>query len=535
MKKYYFSLAITRVICAIFFPCTVIYAQDPLLSWNTFSDQSGAVENVVSVARSDDGSGIFITGTTETAGNTDVFTVALANDGSELWRHVYGSANDDLPEKIIYFDGFLYVCGLYNKPAGNANEYFLIKYAEDTGYLLDSVYTHFYKIQLFDMACNSNGDIYITGSSVHKLLYNESDIFTVAYSGNDLSELYSAYQFGNYAGTGKILLIDNADNVYVWGTIIDVIGGDKDCIMIKYAPDLTGPVVAIYESFAGKTDRAIDAEINSAGNYIYALAEGGDNTLTAEPHYAVYKIRTSTLARTWLKRRGTSIAGSDIPKDISINGNYIYVTGKSGTAEDMLTVAYRASGSLLWEATEDFGFADEGNALCYNNGDIYVAGYSSDNSLKIFRYEGTTGSYVWPSEFITYAGATDLSIPAGITTGSSSEIYIAASGENTLVNAASDYLLLKYDDAAPKLAHHISSQLIGAVYPNPATDQCFISFSGSANKIQCINLQGQVLVEENVSGLEQYHIDLSYYPAGLYQIKVYAGNSTDIRSFSVVK
>ncbi|MBC8045772.1 MAG: T9SS type A sorting domain-containing protein [Fimbriimonadaceae bacterium] len=533
MKKSIFTRSILHVIiiCAVQFRSS--YAQDPLLSLSIFSDNTSGTDNIISSTKSDDGLKIFLTGTSDISGNTDVFTIALALDGTELWRHTYGGINADVPKEVIYFNGYVYVMGVYNKISGTTSEYFLLKYAEETGYISSAVYTHFYNVELFDMAINSAGNIYVTGSSVHRSLYTESDIFTKALSGNDLTELHEHIQAGFYAAVGKKIVIDALDNVYVWGTIIAVSYGDKDCILIKLNSDLTTSLTPqIYQSYAGKNDKAIDAEISANGLYIYALAEGSDNTVSAEPHFALHKISTSTFVRTWIKRKGINLAGAYYPKDLLIgSNNYIYLTGQGAATNDIYNVAYRQNGTVLWESTKDFGFAEYGSSMCYENGDIYIAAYCSDNSLRILRYDGTAGTYVWPSENTTYAGTSALTKPSNIFSMSASEIYVTAADENIYTD---DYLLLKYTDTAPR--HSASHEkLITSIYPNPANNLCNIVFSDYAEKIEIINAQGEIVFEEKLYDSTEHTLNISSHADGMYFIKAYFRNTISIQPLSVIK
>lgn len=70
------------------------------------------------------------------------------------------------------------------------------------------------------------------------------------------------------------------------------------------------------------------------------------------------------------------------------------------------------------------------------------------------------------------------------------------------------------------------------IYPNPAQDAVSINFD-NANRIELINLMGQIVYSENVEGLNSININSSEYVNGIYFVKLYTSKGNGIHKLVV--
>jgi hypothetical protein len=70
------------------------------------------------------------------------------------------------------------------------------------------------------------------------------------------------------------------------------------------------------------------------------------------------------------------------------------------------------------------------------------------------------------------------------------------------------------------------------VYPNPVQDAVSINFD-NANRIELINLMGQIVYSENVEGLNSININSSEYVNGIYFVKLYTSKGNGIHKLIV--
>ncbi|MCK4575970.1 SBBP repeat-containing protein [candidate division WOR-3 bacterium] len=102
----------------------------------------------------------------------------------------------------------------------------------------------------------------------------------------------------------------------------------------------------------------------------------------------------------WVKTGGLSY--DDWGEDIAVDtAGYVYVTGNThdGAGYNWLTVKYDADGNLIWWKTYDSGNGDD--IACAvevdNSGNVYVVGYTPDNTIHDWRYikYDANGTVLW--------------------------------------------------------------------------------------------------------------------------------------------
>lgn len=68
------------------------------------------------------------------------------------------------------------------------------------------------------------------------------------------------------------------------------------------------------------------------------------------------------------------------------------------------------------------------------------------------------------------------------------------------------------------------------LYPNPATDMLYIAGTEKADRMEIVNVLGQTIKEMNVNS-NDVQIDINSLDAGMYIVKIYAGNNVVTQSF----
>jgi uncharacterized delta-60 repeat protein len=316
----------------------------------------------------------------------DYATIKYDPEGNELWVARYdgppGPGNSHDSSRAIALDstGNVYVTG-NSKGIETNYDYATIKYDQngtelwvarfDSGGGPDSAY---------DMAVDSAGNIYVTGSS--------GDYATIKYD-PDGNELWVARYDGpdNGPDSAYALEVDESGNVYVTGDSGPPDPGGlylmKDYATVKYDTNGSQLWVARYDGPGNFWDSSEDIAVDHSGN-VYVTGRSAQNSI--EP----YNFDFTTVAydpsgnQRWVRRFNGPGNGDDMGRDVKVDPTgKIYVTGWStgiGTDRDFTTIAYDPSGNELWKVN----YNGPGNGMDIaramnidTSGDVYVTGYST--------------------------------------------------------------------------------------------------------------------------------------------------------------
>lgn len=294
---------------------------------------------------------VYVTGRTD----GDYLTVAYDASGIFQWAEKYNGTgnNQDIATKIIYRSGALYVTGRSRSTSSSLSaDYLTIKYNLSGDSLWVSRYNG--PADNYDepssMFVDSQGNIYVTGSSQNAGTSTSSDYTTIKYNSSGDSVWVRRYD-GDVNGQDNAndIIVDDSGNVYVAGTSA---GTFLDILTVKYNSSGDQQWAERYHG-----------PFNTSNDYGYSIALG--------------------------------------------SGGFIYISGGSNESSisttDIITLKYNASGELQWKKTFNGG-GNSGDMAYHNYIDdsenIYVCGNSTEGSLDYvtIKYEKSTGINITSNE-----------------------------------------------------------------------------------------------------------------------------------------
>lgn len=261
------------------------------------------------------------------------------------------------------------------------------------------------------------------------------------------------------SGSGAVVAADPATGVVYTAGAARKSNGSYDLVTIARDADGQKLWNRQYNGFGRGTDTARAIAVDSARGQLVvtAFSEGADGR--DEVATVAYDRRGRQV---WVARIAAPAGGSTSATDIAINPatGTIYLTGttvEAGNA-DILTVAYAATGQLLWSQ----GFAGPGQAtdsgayveVAAETGRVYVAGRSSSlgpddpfEKYVLLAYSGT-GEFEWSAE-VTDLPDADNDV-AGLALGPDDTAILLGRSVFPL-DAGHRHQLFAYDDAGSLL------------------------------------------------------------------------------------
>jgi hypothetical protein len=292
----------------------------------------------------------------------------------------------------------------------------------------------------YDIACDVNGGIYVTGSSWGGV--SAEDVATVKYdaAGNEL--WVSRYE-GPVRGldSGHQLAIGRGDCVYVVGRSM---GGSTsyDVLTIRYDADGNEQWVARYDGEASFDDRGMCIAVRGVAICVAGVCWGGYPPGTQWDFVTIQYDESGNEA--WVALYDGPGHGYDLPHAIGIDaGGSVYVTGdsaESGTDVtdfdyDFATIKYDSLGNELW--AERYEGESDGNDMASglaigSDGNVYVTGsaagpdaFHGDYCTIKYSPEGDT---LWVA---TYDGPTsDSDYANAIVVDGAADVYVTGGSNN---------------------------------------------------------------------------------------------------------
>jgi hypothetical protein len=315
-------------------------------------------------------------------------TIKYNSAGAQEWLRLYdGPAHlDDFGAAIaVDENGNVYVTGVsFGFPTAE-QDYVTIKYDSDGNELWASRYNG--PIDNWDepfaIKLDDPGNVYVTGRSNRSGIWFDFDYLTIKY-GNDGVEQWTA-RFnggGNDWDEAYDLAIDTNGDVYVTGQSEREPGtAFLDYATVKYDANGTQKWVRLFDGAGQNSDIGVGIELDGLGHVVVAGFTSGPGTVY---DYATvqYDLDGNKL---WDRVYNSGISFSaDVVSDMDIDaaGN-IYVTGSS--VLDYATVKYDVAGNEQWVRRFGVqGVDDKPTSLVVGaSGNVYVTGTSAHNFVTL--------------------------------------------------------------------------------------------------------------------------------------------------------
>lgn len=490
---------------------------------------------------------IYTTGWIEVSpGNTDYFTVKYTGDGDTVWTRQYSSSpnGSDYGYAIaVNQDGNVYVTG-QSVHSGGIFDLVTIKYDTDG----DSLWVRSWIGQTnfssygYSIAVDNPGNVYVTGFTSDGLTSGE--FITVKYDADGNEQWAKTYKGpGTSIDYSNCVAVDQTGNVYITGWS----GGENnlhDITTIKYNPDGDSLWVRRYDGSAHDNDYAYWLAVDPDGNVIVtgqSVETGSDNDATTIKYSPDGNL-------IWIKHYNGPANGYDAAQSLAVDdsGN-VYITGNHTTATGLncMTMKYSPDGDSLWTKTFN-GPGSGGDVLISialdDSSNAFVTGFVSSAGTSDFitiKYspdgiEKWAELYNGPANSYdgTYAVAVDHYGNAFVTG------YSAGSGTDW------DYTTIKYSDIPVSVnePEYIPAEYaLYQNYPNPFNPATKISFSLQQSAyvtLKVYNVLGQevasLLNNNFTAGTHSVDFNASDLNSGVYFYKMEA-SGIDGKNFTSVK
>lgn len=399
---------------------------------------------------------VYVAGLSDTNANVlveeyNIVTIKYNNAGVQQWLKTYaGAIGQDLAERIaLNSNGDVFVAGSseVDVPSGENMDYLVLKYAND-GTLTYA--------KTFDGGANGNDEASALG-----LINGEAVIsggaYTSANNKNQVTKLLDAN--GNatwsktYNGSGdnndvaNYIALDFSGNTYVAGYSV---AEDEDKNLYTQKIDGNGNTVwtKTYTGTSGYSpDEVVGLKVDA--NNVYILGAVRDSAQSY--NYATIKYNTNG-DTVWV-RKYNNVNESDRPAAMDVNAaGSIAVTGRTDVNPDDTiaqydfgTVVYNSAGVQQWATLYNSGGSNTDEPVSIRltaTGNVYVSGRSLSagiDNITTVKYN-STGTQQWAK---TYNGGNGNDRDEAIVVDGNENIYVC--GRSTASNGTFDGLLLKYD------------------------------------------------------------------------------------------
>lgn len=401
------------------------------MAWVSRYDRT--IDAARAVAASPDGSRVFVTGGSGTAGGADptagaIVTIAYdASTGATLWRGSYrGAAGDRGNAVAVSLDGTeVVVAGEATPEGADDTAYATIAYDGATGAQLwarsyggtatgDDVAT--------SVVVTPSGVVVVTGTSNGR---NYGDYATIAYDADTGRKRWVR----RYNGPGNFE--DDATSIALTagGTAAVVTGWSDggDYATIAYDTSTGDQLWIRRYDRGGSFDRAWAVAATDDTVVVTGSSEAGAPTYS---DYATVAYDSSTGETRWTARYHGPGSADDGASDVAISpdGANVFVTGHSPSEgafnSDYATIGYEmASGRRLWVARYNASGVSEDYAKAIvtspDGRTVFVTGSSyrsasSDTDFFTIAYDSSTGDALWIRRYNGPANSWDD--PSAITT-----------------------------------------------------------------------------------------------------------------------
>lgn len=458
-----------------------------------FNGKGDGEDNLTAMEVDADGNTILF-GETDTGFLDPATTVfKLDADGNVLWQVFPETDGKSLQPVALYVDGnYIYLTGTYDSPGGYSDDIFLIKLAPDG----TQVWTSYYQSvgNKFDdamgMAMDNSGNLIVFGNT--EGANNDIDLLVVKYDTTGKETWHSAFNNpkNNFPDEANAIAVDDDDNLYVCGKNHNAGVSGNDFLTVKFSASGKMVWYKIFDDSLHRDDVCNAILVDHKGDIVVTGASNDNG-----PGYPVEKITTikydSSGNEKWVARFRASNSTAVPSKIVMDANNNLYVAGNGywdDTKFDVVLIKYNEAGKEQWyRRIDDGNFFDDGYDLLYSTeGYLYVAGYLEDENrlasafVKVFNTSGDS---------LTQVGWTDPNDE------NSSFSFIRFDPSGNLIAGGTleklndnDMLVVKYSGAVPVGIKEPDDERI-AVYPNPAHEQCIITWPRQSEGMASVELR----------------------------------------------
>ncbi|MFA6524110.1 MAG: SBBP repeat-containing protein [Candidatus Paceibacterota bacterium] len=382
-----------------------VFSQSELKVFADWSSTDGSQNFFYkNVTKTDGSNNVYIVGATMNGNNNyDILTAKYNSSGVLQWIQQYnGGANGQDIGAGLYVDGSgnVYVTGTVTTSSTDA-DIITIKYNSSGTQQWLSTYngTGGSYDSGAEIVVDSNGDVYITGSS-----YNatpNTDLMAIKYNSSGTQQWASRYNHSSNLNDAGVKISIGSTNGTVSGILQTGTTTYKWCSKSFNKSTGAWGFGSISSNSSTGIDQVNDMVEDASGN-IYIV---GATPVSGQGYnYDIIKL-TSTLSLAWENTYNSGSNLDDIAKGIKVDasGN-VYVTGyttSSTEGKNITTIKYNSSGTQQWVETfnDSLDGDDEAYAMAIDtSGNIYVSGYFftqiDSTDYYTMKYDAS-GNVIW--------------------------------------------------------------------------------------------------------------------------------------------
>lgn len=429
-----------------------LQAGDGLPLWtNSFNGPANGDDGAAGLVLDANGN-VFVTGySMGTSSGYDFVTIKYSGSGSAIWTKRFsgpGNAYDAASALALDAAGNVYVTGSAYFD-GNNLDYVTIKYSSSGA----ASWTNFYNGDASGLdaataiAVDSVGNAYVTGHSSDGFYYG---FVTIKYSTSGAPLWTNYFQTLNTTAEPALLGLDTNGNVYVSGSSTPQCSQcGFDYAIVKYSNAGLALWTNSYHASGYYNDRNRFLAVAPSGNVFVTGASAGMDT---GQDFATVEFSTAGVPLWTNRYNGTgndldmlpSIA-LDAEGNVVVSGSSVGIGGTGGNS-DYATIKYSAAGLPLWTNRFDgAGNSSDGatGVVLDASGNVYVTGFatgvSSGYDVVTIKYS-PAGAPIWTNLFNGAWNETDM--PAALAVDSAGNAYVAATSQGSGGN--NDIVTLKY-------------------------------------------------------------------------------------------
>lgn len=433
----------------VFFSALPVLAQTLETAWvRRYNGQTDSSHVAKAIAV--DGSGnVYVTGSTYDSAGLNYTTIKYSPSGDTVWVRAYngpGSGDDAANDLAVDSNGNVFVTG--SSYGSGTLDWATIKYASDGGveWVRRVARDSFSDNEPSSLVLDKSGNVYVTG---YTFTNSSNSYTTVKYNSNGALLWISDYDGpASNDDRASAIAVDDSGYVYVTGVSTGS-GTGADYATIKYAPDGATVWVARYSHAPGiSADQARAIAVDGSGNaFVTGGSLGSDSTFD----YATLKYNSDGTTA-WVRRYKGTGNSEDVAHALTLDGaGNVYVTGSSwgsGTLQDFATIKYSSDGDSLWVRRYNrapVNGTDQGLAMTGDvNGNIYVSGYSTglttDWDYTTIQY-APNGDSLWIAHYDGGSNGIDQALAVAVD--DIGNVYVTGQSTGDSITKL-DYATIKY-------------------------------------------------------------------------------------------